>query len=230
MQIQRRATKYGQVLSSYSGEIRSLALFSMVINLSWLTPSVYMLQVYDRVLPSRNEYTLANAEWHCFGDQQPAQRGGDPGHGHASGPAAPLGRTAPAVCKAPVGRKPAGRHGGAWSGAKTAYARVSALLAKHPQQPAGMALPAPTGRVTMDSVTAVPPGAQTPALRNVSFELMPGDVLGVVGPCGAGKSTLARMLVGVWPSSVGQVRLDGADVYLWNKVLSPGLCSLEPMP
>jgi ATP-binding cassette, subfamily C, bacterial exporter for protease/lipase len=111
-----------------------------------------------------------------------------------------------------------------WSGAKTAYARLSALLAKHPERPAGMALPAPTGRVTMDSVTAVPPGAQTPALRNVSFELMPGDVLGVVGPSGAGKSTLARMLVGVWPSSVGQVRLDGADVYLWNKEeLGPAL-------
>ena len=111
-----------------------------------------------------------------------------------------------------------------WSGAKTAYARLSALLAKHPERPAGMALPAPTGRVTMDSVTVVPPGAQAPALRNVSFELMPGDVLGVVGPSGAGKSTLARMLVGVWPSSVGQVRLDGADVYLWNKEeLGPAL-------
>src|SRR5678816_1792577 len=50
--------EFRQLLSSYSGEIRSLAFFSMVINLLLLTPSVYMLQVYDRVLPSRNEYTL----------------------------------------------------------------------------------------------------------------------------------------------------------------------------
>jgi len=56
-----------------------------------------------------------------------------------------------------------------------------------------------------------------PAIKNLSFNLLPGDVLGVIGPSGAGKSTLARLLVGVWPAAAGYVRLDGADIYQWNK-------------
>jgi ATP-binding cassette subfamily C exporter for protease/lipase len=51
----------------------------------------------------------------------------------------------------------------------------------------------------------------------VSFQIQAGDCLGVIGPSGSGKSTLARLLVGVWRAAVGKVRLDGADVFLWNK-------------
>jgi ATP-binding cassette subfamily C exporter for protease/lipase len=54
-------------------------------------------------------------------------------------------------------------------------------------------------------------------LKGVNFAIGAGDVLGVIGPSGSGKSTLARLLVGVWPSVVGRVRLDGADIYQWNK-------------
>ena len=54
-------------------------------------------------------------------------------------------------------------------------------------------------------------------LKNLNFTLVPGDVLGIIGASGSGKSTLARLLVGVWPAAVGKVRLDGADIYLWNK-------------
>jgi ATP-binding cassette subfamily C exporter for protease/lipase len=54
-------------------------------------------------------------------------------------------------------------------------------------------------------------------LRGVTFSIQAGDVLGVIGPSGSGKSTLARLLVGVWPSAMGKVRLDGADIYQWNK-------------
>jgi len=63
----------------------------------------------------------------------------------------------------------------------------------------------------------VPPGSTITALSNLNMAIVPGDVLGIIGPSGAGKSTLARLLVGIWPATVGQVRLDGADVYQWNK-------------
>jgi ATP-binding cassette subfamily C exporter for protease/lipase len=80
-----------------------------------------------------------------------------------------------------------------------------------------MPLPRPKGIIAFEGVTAVPPGATLPALQNLSFTLPAGEVLGVIGPSGSGKSTLARLLVGVWGASVGKVRLDGADVYQWNK-------------
>jgi len=70
----------------------------------------------------------------------------------------------------------------------------------------------------------VAPGGQTTLLRGVSFGLQPGDVVGVIGPSGSGKTTLARLLVGVWPAALGKVRLDGADIYQWNKAeLGPHL-------
>jgi ATP-binding cassette subfamily C exporter for protease/lipase len=56
-----------------------------------------------------------------------------------------------------------------------------------------------------------------PVIRGLSFGIVAGDVLGIVGPSGCGKSTLARLLVGVWPAAMGKVRLDGADIYHWNK-------------
>jgi ATP-binding cassette subfamily C exporter for protease/lipase len=71
--------------------------------------------------------------------------------------------------------------------------------------------------LSVESVTAIPPGAGKPALNNLTFAISPGDVLGVVGPSGAGKSTLARVIVGIWPTVAGKVRLDGADIFQWNK-------------
>jgi ATP-binding cassette subfamily C exporter for protease/lipase len=61
------------------------------------------------------------------------------------------------------------------------------------------------------------PGTTAPILKGVSFALQPGEVLAVVGPSASGKTTLARMLVGLWPAVSGKVRLDGADVHTWNK-------------
>lgn len=103
------------------------------------------------------------------------------------------------------------------SGARSAYERLEALLETNPAREAGMALPKPQGALTLDNVTAAPPGVKTPIVKGVSFAIAPGDVLGVLGPSGSGKSTLARLLVGVWPSMIGKVRLDGADIYQWNK-------------
>jgi ATP-binding cassette subfamily C exporter for protease/lipase len=80
-----------------------------------------------------------------------------------------------------------------------------------------MSLPRPKGHLSVESVVATPPGAQTPVLKGVQFAVQPGEVLVVVGPSASGKSTLARLLVGVWPAQAGKVRLDGADIFLWNK-------------
>ena len=104
-----------------------------------------------------------------------------------------------------------------WNATKSAYSRLKELLVANPAREAGMELPEPIGLVSVEGITALPPGAQTAALKNVSFALEPGDVLGVIGPSGAGKSTLARILVGVWPTRAGQVRLDAVDIFQWNK-------------
>jgi ATP-binding cassette subfamily C exporter for protease/lipase len=109
---------------------------------------------------------------------------------------------------------------GAWksvSGTRSAYDRLVTILENNPKRSSGMQLPKPQGAITVEAVTAAPPGVKNPAVRNVSFTLAPGDVLGVIGPSGSGKSTLARLLIGVWPAMMGKVRLDGADIYQWNK-------------
>jgi ATP-binding cassette subfamily C exporter for protease/lipase len=111
-----------------------------------------------------------------------------------------------------------------FAGARSAYGRLTELLGNNPARKAGMQLPKPTGLLTVEGVSAVAPGGQTTLLRGVSFGLQPGDVVGVIGPSGSGKTTLARLLVGVWPAALGKVRLDGADIYQWNKAeLGPHL-------
>ncbi len=102
-------------------------------------------------------------------------------------------------------------------GARAAYRRLDQLLQSSPPRPVTMALPPPQGKLQVDGVTVIPPGASTPALRGVSFTLAVGESLGIIGPTAAGKSTLARALLGLWPAHTGQVRLDGADVATWNR-------------
>ncbi|MFZ6800830.1 type I secretion system permease/ATPase [Undibacterium sp. Di24W] len=104
-----------------------------------------------------------------------------------------------------------------WSTVKGAYNRLNELLANNPARTPGMDLPKPQGHVSVEGVTAAPPGSPVAVIKGLTFALQPGDVLGVIGPSGSGKSTLARLLVGVWPAAVGKVRLDGADIFQWNK-------------
>jgi ATP-binding cassette subfamily C exporter for protease/lipase len=72
--------------------------------------------------------------------------------------------------------------------------------------------------LNVDGLIAGAPGQQVPIVRGVQFALNPGEVLAVVGPSASGKTTLARLLVGLWPSMGGKVRLDGADIFNWDKV------------
>ena len=97
------------------------------------------------------------------------------------------------------------------------YQRLNGLLTKA-EPPATMTtLPRPLGKLSVEGVNFAPPGMQRLVLGNVNFALEPSEVLGVIGPSGAGKSTLARLLVGIWKPLQGVVRLDGADVFSWDR-------------
>lgn len=100
---------------------------------------------------------------------------------------------------------------------RDAWIRLDGLLAALPGQPAGMSLPAPSGALQVEQLFAASPGTQAPILRGLAFALAPGEALAVVGPSASGKTTLARLLTGLWPAAGGKVRLDGADVHTWNK-------------
>lgn len=101
--------------------------------------------------------------------------------------------------------------------ARQAWARLDQFLQAVPAREPGMPLPPPTGRLSVESVIVNAPGGHPQILRGVSFSAEPGRVLTIVGPSASGKSTLARTLVGVWPTVAGAVRLDGVSVHSWHK-------------
>ncbi|WEK29102.1 MAG: type I secretion system permease/ATPase [Candidatus Pseudomonas phytovorans] len=109
-------------------------------------------------------------------------------------------------------------------GCRLAWGRLNELLQDYPQRPPSMSLQRPMGMLAVENVIAGAPGTNTSIVRGVSFSLVPGESLGIIGPSASGKSTLARLLVGVWPAQAGKVRLDGADIFTWNKAeLGPWL-------
>lgn len=102
-------------------------------------------------------------------------------------------------------------------GVRDSWHRLEALLAAVPKDPENMALPAPRGVLQVEQLMAGAPGSPGAIVRGVAFALQPGEVLAVVGPSASGKSTLARLLVGLWPAASGKVRLDGVDIFSWDK-------------
>jgi ATP-binding cassette subfamily C exporter for protease/lipase len=104
--------------------------------------------------------------------------------------------------------------------ARDAYQRLDGLLGLGPADQVQMPLPAPKGVLTAEMLVAGAPGAPAgtaPILKGVQFVALPGEMVAIVGPSAAGKTTLARLLVGLWPAQQGKVRLDGVDVYTWDK-------------
>lgn len=99
---------------------------------------------------------------------------------------------------------------------RSAYNRVQELMRAVPPAAERMRLPAPRGVVQVENLIAHAPGTEYPVLRGVSFAVQEGTVLGVIGPSAAGKSSLARVLVGVWQATAGAVRLDGSDLRHWD--------------
>lgn len=100
---------------------------------------------------------------------------------------------------------------------RDAWGRLDGLLVAIPARQPGMPLPAPRGLLQVEQLVAGAPGNPNAIIRGVAFSLQPGEVLAVVGPSASGKTTLARLLVGLWPAAAGKVRLDGADVFSWDK-------------
>ena len=107
---------------------------------------------------------------------------------------------------------------GSWRSAiaaRGAYERVRDQLATTRVRGAKITLPRPEGRLKVEGVTFFHPDGVAPTLGGVSFELEPGEALGLVGSTAAGKSTLAALLVGIAKPRLGHVRLDGADMADW---------------
>ncbi len=98
-----------------------------------------------------------------------------------------------------------------------AFQRLNQLLKTAEPPSSATSLPRPLGKLSVEGVNFAPPGVQRLVLGNVNFAIDPNEVLGVIGPSGAGKSTLARLLVGIWKPVNGVVRLDGADVFTWDR-------------
>lgn len=97
------------------------------------------------------------------------------------------------------------------------FNRLEGMLKEFPLPQKSMALPAPNGFLSVEGVIAGAPRSTIQILKGVSFRVAPGGSLAIVGPSASGKTTLARLLVGIWPSMQGKVRLDGNDIYQWDK-------------
>ena len=109
---------------------------------------------------------------------------------------------------------------GTWKGfisARDQYTRLNDLLIQIPDDKEHMLLADPEGRIQLENAVVVPPGSKVPVLKGLSLIIEKGDIVGVIGPSGAGKSTLARAVLGIWPTANGSIRLDGAEVFNWER-------------
>jgi ATP-binding cassette subfamily C exporter for protease/lipase/ATP-binding cassette subfamily C protein EexD len=100
--------------------------------------------------------------------------------------------------------------------ARQAYDRINTLIREDEIVQSRMQLPKPLGFLDVSGVSAIPPGSKTVVLTEISFKVVPGTALGIVGPSASGKTCLTRLLIGVWKPSLGSVRLDGVELSEWN--------------
>jgi ATP-binding cassette subfamily C protein len=102
-------------------------------------------------------------------------------------------------------------------GARQSSRRLSKVLALALPRPKELlTLPRPGQTLTLEKVTVAPPGQDAVVVRDASFTLRAGQAVGVIGPSGSGKSSLARAIVGVWEPAHGKVSLDGASLEQWS--------------
>ena len=100
--------------------------------------------------------------------------------------------------------------------AKQSYDRLNELLQEDSKREMQMALPPVIGKLEVSKAAAVPPGHNKPVLMGIDFKVEPGQAVAIVGPSAAGKTCLARLLVGIWKPVQGSVRLDGVELSEWN--------------
>nr|AAO73515.1 RsaD [Caulobacter vibrioides] len=108
---------------------------------------------------------------------------------------------------------------GQWKGfigARGSWDRLQAMLRAEADGADHMDLPEPRGILSAEAASIVPPGAQAPTMRQASFRIDAGAAVAIVGPSAAGKSSLLRGIVGVWPCAAGVIRLDGYDLRQWD--------------
>lgn len=98
-----------------------------------------------------------------------------------------------------------------------AFGRLDALFSGPASEVQKFELPAPTGELNVETVTLNAPGSNYKILNGINFALPAGKVLAVIGPSGSGKSSLAKVILGLWRPDAGTVRLDGADIHQWDK-------------
>ena len=101
--------------------------------------------------------------------------------------------------------------------ARQQYNRLNDLLSKFPPKESRMALPPIEGRVSAQNVVVVPPGGKQPILSNINFDIPPGTIVMVLGASAAGKSTLVRAILGLWPTYQGTMRIDGAEAAHYDR-------------
>lgn len=109
---------------------------------------------------------------------------------------------------------------GTWKGfiaARDQYNRLNQILLQIPDDKEHMTLPDPQGRIQLENAVVVPPGSKLPVIKGISMIIEQGDIVGVIGPSGSGKSTLARAILGIWPTTSGAIRLDGAEIFNWDR-------------
>jgi len=104
-----------------------------------------------------------------------------------------------------------------WADAQAAWKRLRAALERRAPRRNLEALPAPAPRVVVENLSYLPPGADRPVLRGVSFVVEPGEAIAIVGPSSAGKSSLLRLIMGIVPPTAGGVYLDGSSTFLWER-------------
>lgn len=100
---------------------------------------------------------------------------------------------------------------------RDAINRLDNFLKAFPEPRESMPLPPPLGNLSVEGAVAAPPNSQLAILKGITFRLPAGQSLAVVGPSASGKTTLARLITGIWPAANGKVRLDGADIFQWKK-------------